>query len=607
MMHVGRAAALPTCACLWEASILPVFRSLKSTILWLFIPIITVFVLVTGTISFILASQQLKDNAFMNLNDTIAQTKSLLSDKLTAFIAELIGLENSSQWVSIMNRPDGSSASLEPEDYIFLNKALDAYFERYAMLDSVLFYYDEGRVSLYKRNSSGSSVNISLDAYSSKLEDDRLSVIKWLNIHDEVELDTQQVVSVYRMFGKNKSQTNGIFMMNIKGRFFSDLLNNAKISTNGYLCIVSNDGVMSFKNVAAKYDLDEADLQDELLARESPSGEFSMKSNAGQPLLVVYDTLSLNKWKIAAIVPQNELFNKVNSIGLVIVSVMLLVIIVAIALSNVVAHMITKPLTKLTQRVNRIEEGNLVFGINKFPSNEIGVLSRGIQEMMRRIQHLINEVEEVQEKKRSAELAVLQSQIKPHFLYNTLYSIKQLCEMEESKDAGEMVAALSNFYRISINKGSEIIPISQEMEHIKHYLCIQQMRYRDDFIYEIDIDPDVLVCNIVKLTLQPLVENAIYHGIKQKRGQGLIRIVGRLNNHEVTLWVEDNGSGMSVEDVEAMNAALRSGEPGSGVAGFGIQNVNKRLQLNYGKEFGLHYHNRQGGGIVVSVVIPSYE
>ncbi|MFD0676715.1 MULTISPECIES: sensor histidine kinase [unclassified Paenibacillus] len=586
---------------------MPVFRSLKSTILWLFIPIIIVFVLVTGTISFMLASQQLEDNAFTNLNDTIAQTKSLLSDKLTAFIAELIGLENKSEWISIMNKTDDPGVALEPEDYIFMNKALDSYFERYSMLDSVLFYYNEGRVSQYKQNNSLiSTVDISLEDYSRKLESERLSVIKWLNIHDEIKLAAPQVISVYRMFGKDKSRTKGIFMMSLKSRFFSDLLNNAKISTNGYLCIVSDDGVMSFKNVEERYDIDKTVLQKELMIAKEPSGQINITNKYGEKMLIVYDTLSLNKWKIAAIVPESELFNKVNSIGLVIVTVMLLVIVFAAVLSNIVAHIITKPLIKLTYTVNRIEEGNLSIRYKTFPSNEIGVLSRGIQEMMLRINNLLKEVKEEQEKKRSAELAVLQSQIKPHFLYNTLFSIKQLCEMEENKDAGEMVTALSNFYRMSINKGNEIIPISQEIEHIRNYLYIQQMRYGEDFTYEIDIERDIMNCNIVKLTLQPLVENAIYHGMKQKRGQGLIRIWGELANQEVRLYVEDNGNGMSEEDVQAINRSLRDEEDNGSVLGFGISNVNKRLQLNYGASYGLLYENRLSGGIIVMIKIPFY-
>ncbi|TXK84599.1 sensor histidine kinase [Paenibacillus sp. N3.4] len=322
----------------------------------------------------------MKENAYTNLNDTIAQTKSILSDKLTAFIVELIGLENKSEWISIMNRTDDPYASLEPEDYIFMNKALDSYFERYSMLDSVLFYYNEGRVSMYKHNSLTSSVDISLNDYNSKLDSERLSVIKWLNIHDEDVLNTPQVVSAYRMFGKDKSQTKGIFMMNLKSRFFSDLLNNAKISTNGYLCVVSDDEVMSFKNIEKRYQIDETVLQNKLMAMEKPSGQFNIKSKNGEKMLIVYDTLSLNKWKVAAIVPEVELFNKVNSIGWVIVTVMLLVIIFATFLSNMIAHIITKPLTNLTHKVNRIEEGNLAIFYTKVPSNEIGVLSRGIQE-----------------------------------------------------------------------------------------------------------------------------------------------------------------------------------------------------------------------------------
>jgi len=582
---------------------MPTFRSIKSTIIWLFIPIIIIFVLVTGWISIRLASQQIQSNTFTNLNDTIAQTKNLLNDKLTAFVVELIALENNSQWTSIMKGSEDPEKKLEPQDYIFIDKFLESYFDRYSMLDSVLFYYNNGRVSWYKRDSLNSTANISLDDYAKKLDNDRLSVIKWLNLHDETALYTPNVVSTYKMFGKDRNHTKGILLFNIKSRFFSDILNNAKVSSNGYLTIASKDGMMSFKNVEERYEIKEELLQNELMNAKGSSGQITLKSEHGEKMLIIYDTLGINKWKLAAVLPEREVFDKVNSIKYVMMSVMFLVIIAAVFLSNFIAHIITKPLISLTRKVNRIEEGNLDIEFKTIASNEIGVLSRGIQEMMLRIQDLLSEVEKEQEKKRSAELAVLQSQIKPHFLYNTLYSIKQLYEMGDNKDAGDMVTALSQFFRISISKGSEIITIAQEIEHIKNYLCIQQMRYREDFTYEIDIEPDIMECNIVKLTLQPLVENAIYHGIKQNRGKGLINIRGYMEHQDVLIFVEDNGVGMSEEDLEAINLSLNNSDLSNESIGFGIHNVNKRLQLNYGASYGLTYSNNPDGGVTVTVKI----
>ncbi|WP_165972403.1 sensor histidine kinase [Paenibacillus piri] len=580
------------------------FRSLKSTIIGLFIPIIILFVLGTGMISFILASKQIRQIAFTGLKDTIAQTKSLLNDKLTAFVVELIAVENSSEWTAVMNRAGDPNAVMEPADYIFMNKSFDSYFDHYSMIDSILFYFNDGKASWFKRNSFGSPVQVSLDKYSRQLDDHRLSVIKWLNLHDDSELSAPQVVSAYVMFGKDREHTNGIFMFNLKSRFFTDILSNAKVSKNGYLCLISDDGFMSVKRVERKYEIDETELQKKLQEAAQTSGQISMKNAHGSNMLVIYDTLDINKWKMVAVLPEDELLDEVNAIKYVTIAVMFGIILVAVVLSNLIAHIITKPLTKLTRKVGLVEDGNLDIELKVANSNEIGVLSSSIQDLVYRIKDLLKEVKEEQELKRLSELAVLQSQIRPHFLYNTLFSIKQLCEMGNNREAGEMVTALSSFFRISISKGNERIPVSQEIEHIQNYLYIQQMRYGEDFSYEIEMDPDIMSCPIVKLTLQPLVENAIYHGMKQKRSKGFIRIWGYSSKQEVLIHVEDNGIGMPEEKLAAINESLRNGASNEGNLGFGIRNVHERLRLNYGPCYGLAYVHRSGGGIIVTVNIP---
>nr|WP_240160001.1 sensor histidine kinase [Paenibacillus aceris] len=269
--------------------------------------------------------------------------------------------------------------------------------------------------------------------------------------------------------------------------------------------------------------------------------------------------------------------------------------------SNFLANVITRPIVQLTKKINTIEEGNLEVEFREMSQNEIGVLNRGIRDMICRIKQLLTEIENVQEKKRKAELDALQFQIRPHFLYNTLYSIMHLIEMDEKKNASRMVSALSDFFRISISKGSEIIPFSQEIEHINHYFTIQELRYGDSFTYEIDLDPAILDHQIVKLTLQPLVENAIYHGMKHIRNKGHISIKGIIQDDDCVIRIEDNGAGMSAEQLAKVNASLSDKHTGEGGAGFGIYNVHKRLQLNYGTKYGLSYESNPGTGTVVIV------
>ena len=185
------------------------------------------------------------------------------------------------------------------------------------------------------------------------------------------------------------------------------------------------------------------------------------------------------------------------------------------------------------------------------------------------------------------EIALLQEQINPHFLYNTLYSISQLCELKKTEKASEMLIALAAFYRIGLSKGKTIITVKEELKHVKNYLFIQHFRYSDLFDYTIDCDEEILDCLIPKMSLQPLVENAIYHGIKMKHEFGNICILGGTYDGEnAYLEVHDDGPGIGTEQLEEIRSYLKDGKPGEKTSSFGMKNVNARLKLEFGYESG---------------------
>lgn len=223
---------------------------------------------------------------------------------------------------------------------------------------------------------------------------------------------------------------------------------------------------------------------------------------------------------------------------------------------------------------------------------------------MQHIDNLMEQIKKEQEKKKKLEFAVMHAQIHPHFLYNTLYSIKSLCDMGMNREASSMISALSNFFRISISKGQEMISIEEEIEHIKSYLFIQEMRYGDDFSYEIDVDQHILSFRIIKLTLQPLVENAIYHGVKQKRGKGTILVKGYCINDTIYFEVIDNGVGMDVNKIKEIMDALNNKEENAAL-GIGLRSVHERIQLHYGSSYGMHIESELGKGTKVTVTVPA--
>ena len=254
--------------------------------------------------------------------------------------------------------------------------------------------------------------------------------------------------------------------------------------------------------------------------------------------------------------------------------------------------------------MKEIEKGNFDIQVNIESSNEIGQLSKRFNRMTTVIKELMFQNITEQELKRKSELKALQAQINPHFLYNTLDSIIWMAEGKKSEEVVEMVAALARLFRISISKGQEMISIANEIEHIKSYLTIQKMRYKDKLDFEIDVDKQILGNKVFKIILQPLVENSIYHGIKNNAGVGIVRITGRIVDERILLQVIDNGIGMSKESIRHMFEKTEKSVNGSGI---GVSNVNQRIRLYFGDPYGITFESELGQGTTANIWLPILE
>ncbi|MCD7760545.1 MAG: sensor histidine kinase [Clostridiales bacterium] len=262
---------------------------------------------------------------------------------------------------------------------------------------------------------------------------------------------------------------------------------------------------------------------------------------------------------------------------------------------------ITEPITQICDRVSQVTVGDLTPREPVVSGEyELATLSVGLEQMVARINQLLQETTEKQESLRKAELALLQAQINPHFLYNTMDTIIWLIEAGKTQEAVDMVSNLSAFFRHSLSKGEDVISLANEESHVTSYLHIQQVRYKDIMSYTIDIDPAIRDARLPKLTLQPLVENALYHGIKLKRGQGRIEVKGRAEDNLVVLTVTDDGVGMSPQRLEELNRSM----DGGGRVGFGLATVHERLRLLFGSSAGLTLSSTEGVGTTVTVRLP---
>ncbi len=286
--------------------------------------------------------------------------------------------------------------------------------------------------------------------------------------------------------------------------------------------------------------------------------------------------------------------------------ILLIVFVAAIYFhSRSLAKRITTPVTELVDMTQRFAGGDFSVEYHPGSNDEMEILAESFNEMVREMKSLIDDIHREQENAKDAELRLLQEQINPHFLYNTLDAIVWMTEAGENKKAIQIIQELSQFFRISLSKGKSEITIENERDHIKSYLEIQRYRYQDILDYEIDFNEEILEYHIQKLTLQPIVENALYHGIKNKRGKGLIRVTGRKDGSDIVFEVNDNGRGMKPDELENLKGLISGTIVRKDEGGYGMANVEKRLEMLYGESYGMSVESIFGESTTVTVRIPA--
>ena len=286
--------------------------------------------------------------------------------------------------------------------------------------------------------------------------------------------------------------------------------------------------------------------------------------------------------------------------------ILILILAGAFMISRKIVTGITEPIQKLCEAAEAAGSGDFQIRAQGEGLDEIAVLNASFNQMMEEIGNLVEDIRVEELNLRAAELRVLQEQINPHFLYNTLDNIIWLAESKDTEQVVKMVSALSSFFRTTLSKGREFISVREEGEHIRSYLEIQQFRYRDILEYDVSIPEELWEYQVIKLTLQPLVENALYHGIKKKRGKGHISVSAERYKDVLIFKVKDDGMGMDEARLEQVRGILDGSvveEQQSG--GFGLFNVNQRIQLHYGAEYGLKVQSTYGEGTEVWVRIPA--
>lgn len=328
------------------------------------------------------------------------------------------------------------------------------------------------------------------------------------------------------------------------------------------------------------------------------NGYFKANINGGS-YIETYFNLSRPGWKLVNLVPMNELSSDTKMIRDITVYAVLICFFLCVLMIVLFSHRVLSPLNLIRKSMKTLEKENFNVNIPIRGNDEIALIGTTFNRMSKRLGELINEVYTGQIRQKEAELKALQAQINPHFLYNTLDTIYWMCRMEKAYESSDLVQALSRLFRLSLNSGNELTTVGKELEHLESYITIQKKRFDDSIHFHIEVSPETLHCQVVKLVLQPLVENAISHGIEKKGSGGTIRISIKEADGQLVYRIADDGTGA---DGAEMAALLEKPEDGN--RGFGIKNVNDRIQLKFGTDSGIRFVTSPGNGMTVIVRQP---
>lgn len=312
-------------------------------------------------------------------------------------------------------------------------------------------------------------------------------------------------------------------------------------------------------------------------------------------------------WRTVGVFSMDEVMSSVNTIVYILFTCVIISLVLVVIVSFKFSRTLTNPIFKLKRLMKQAESGDLTVRFNFQHNDEIGELGQSFNHMIARIDQLIQMVYVEQENKRTAEMKSLQEQIKPHFLYNTLDTISWMARDYDAEDIVRLVDALTNMFRIGLSHGKDIITVKEEITHVSNYLYIQKIRYKDKLNYVIHVDESLYAIEVPKLILQPLVENAIYHGVKAKRGGGTITITGVPEGENLVFTVQDDGAGMLQEKVEELNRRMSERSVLDEKKSFGLFYIRERIQLCYGKGYGVHVESTLGEGTRVTITLPLYQ
>ena len=428
------------------------------------------------------------------------------------------------------------------------------------------------------------------------------------NLFEDPDYRYRWVVSLSRQVELTRAGSieGGVLLVDMSFSGIEQICKDVELaSSDGYLYLIDGDGEIIYH---PRQQLIYAGLLEE---NNRTAAGYEDGSHAetfgGAKRQVTVKTVGYTGWKLVGVVPADNIWDNYGQLLLFFLFVVLFSIFLLVFVNLHLSERISVPIKTLERAVKELEAGREEVDIDVSGPYEIERLGHSIRSMVSTMRHLMDDIIEQEAQKRRSELDVLQSQINPHFLYNTLDSVVWMTENGRTDEAILMVTSLARLFRISLSRGSNIIPIADELEHARHYLTIQKMRYKNKFSAVIAAEDGVEGLYTIKLIVQPILENAIYHGMAYADGDGEITVRARRDGEDVVIEVADNGPGMPEETVERLLDQSYAAAPGTKGSGIGLRNVHQRIRLTFGEEYGLAIHSEPDAGTTVCIRLPVLE
>ncbi len=391
----------------------------------------------------------------------------------------------------------------------------------------------------------------------------------------------------------------GMIVFDVDIRLFEGIIQPLNTVTHGDTLIVDEQGKVV-------YNRDPAELGKDLSGSPLLAQATALRGNfrldiGGEPYMAVYSVSESTGWKTLVYIPLKELLAPMkqsrNAMMFMTLSILAFALIVAMFFS----YALTKPLKRTVQLMKQVQRGKLDVRVNVKYNDEIGMLGSHFNRMIGRVRDLLQEVYETEQSKQKADMLALQNQINPHFIYNTLESIRMLAELNDDDRVAELTYLLGLLLRYSITRSDEIVTVEKELQHVENYLQLLQLRFPDKISYSLAVPEMYHALPIIKLVFQPIVENAIFHGLEKQAEPGTITITASSERDDVIFSIQDDGIGMSEERLASLNQSLKDGKTDK--FGIGLRNVNERVRLHYGESSSLVVDSKLGEGTIVTLRI----